>query len=78
MSLPLDLGHGAPAGELQHVTWIKSSYSGPTGGNCVEAAALPDGVVAVRDSKAPGGPALVFAAAAWGAFVGGVRRDATG
>jgi hypothetical protein len=77
MSLPLDLGHGVPAGELQPVTWIKSSYSGPTGGNCVEAAALPDGGVAVRDSKAPGGPALVFTAAAWGAFVGGVQGDAT-
>jgi hypothetical protein len=71
-------GHGASATEFQHVTWIKSSHSGPTGGNCVEAAALPDGEVAVRDSKAPGGPALVFAVAAWGAFVGGVRRDATG
>ena len=78
MSVPLDPGHSAPAGELQHVTWIKSSYSGPTGGNCVEAAALPDSAVAVRDSKVPGGPALVFAAAAGGAFVGGVRRDATG
>ena len=78
MSRPLVPGHGAPATEFQHVTWVKSSYSGPTGGNCLEAAALPDGEVAVRDSKAPGGPALVFAAAAWGAFVGGVRRDATG
>jgi Domain of unknown function (DUF397) len=71
------LAYGAPATELPPVTWIKSSYSGPTGGNCVEAAALPDGEVAVRDSKTPGGPALVFAAAAWGAFVGGVRGDAT-
>ena len=64
--------------ELQVVRWRKSSFSGPTGGNCVETAALPDGEVAVRDSKVPGGPALVFRAAAWGAFVGGVRRDATG
>jgi Domain of unknown function (DUF397) len=72
------LAYGAPATELPPVTWIKSSYSGPTGGNCVEAAALPDGAVAVRDSKAPDGAALMFAAAAWGAFVSGVRRDATG
>ena len=72
------LAYGAPATELPPVTWIKSSYSGPTGGNCVEAAALPDGKVAVRDSKAPGGPALRFVAAAWGAFVSGVQRDATG
>jgi uncharacterized protein DUF397 len=78
MSRLLVPGHSAPATELQHVTWIKSSYSGPTGGNCLEAAALPDGEVAVRDSKAPRGPALVFEAAAWGTFVGGVRGDATG
>ncbi|HEY2519594.1 MAG TPA: DUF397 domain-containing protein [Streptosporangiaceae bacterium] len=71
-------GNGVPATELQYVTWIKSSHSGPTGGNCVETAALPDGQVAVRDSKVPGGPALVFRAAAWGAFVSGVRRHPTG
>jgi hypothetical protein len=69
MSLPADLGH---------VTWIKSSHSGPTGGNCVETAAVPGGEVAVRDSKVPGGPALVFPAAAWGAFVAGLRRAAAG
>jgi hypothetical protein len=71
-------GHSAPVSELPHVAWIKSSHSGPTGGNCVEAAVLPDGEVAVRDSKAPGGAALVFAAAAWDAFVSGARRDAAG
>ncbi|HWG15610.1 MAG TPA: DUF397 domain-containing protein [Streptosporangiaceae bacterium] len=65
--------NGAPATELAHVTWIKSSYSGPTGGNCVETAALPDGGVAVRNSRLPAGPALVFTAAAWDAFTGGVR-----
>ena len=70
--------NGTPAAELQRVTWIKSSHSGPTGGNCVETAALPDGEVAVRDSKVTGGPALVFRAAAWGAFVSGVRRGTTG
>ena len=78
MSRPVDPGNGTPAAGLQDVTWIKSSHSGPTGGNCVETAALPDGAVAVRDSKVPGGPALVFPAAAWGAFVGDIRRDATG
>jgi uncharacterized protein DUF397 len=76
MSRLLAPDHGQPATEFQHVTWIKSSHSGPTGGNCVETAALPDGEVAVRDSKVPGGPALVFSAAAWGAFVGDVRGDA--
>jgi len=78
MSRLLIPGHGAPAPEGEPVTWIKSSYSGPTGGNCVETAALPDGGVAVRDSRVPAGPALVFSAVAWGAFVGAVRSDATG
>ncbi|MFE0425331.1 DUF397 domain-containing protein [Streptomyces sp. NPDC058953] len=48
--------------------WRKSSYSGSDGGSCVEVA---DGypVVPVRDSKVPSGPALVFPAPAWTAFV---------
>ena len=78
MSRPLTPSHGAPASEAEFVTWIKSSYSGPTGGNCVETAALPGGGMAVRDSQVPAGPALVFSAAAWGAFVGDVRSDVTG
>jgi Domain of unknown function (DUF397) len=45
--------------------WIKSSYSGPTGANCVEVAALGDGQVSVRDSWQPGGPVLVFAGRDW-------------
>jgi hypothetical protein len=73
MSRPGSPRHGAPATELQHVTWIKSSYSGPTGGNCLETAARPDGGVAVRNSRLPTGPALVFTAAAWDAFIAGVR-----
>jgi hypothetical protein len=59
------------ASELQGVTWVKSRHSGPTGGNCVETAFLPDGAVAVRNSRHPGGPALVFTAAEWDAFIGG-------
>jgi hypothetical protein len=65
--------NGTPGAELAHVTWIKSSYSGPTGGNCVEMAVLPDGGVAVRNSRFPSRSALVFTAAEWDAFVGGVR-----
>jgi hypothetical protein len=53
--------------------WRKSSYSGGNGGNCVEVAAtLPD-AVAVRDSKDPGGPKLVFTPAAWAAFTASLR-----
>jgi hypothetical protein len=40
-------------------TWRKSTYSNGSGGNCVEVADLPDGR-AVRDSKHPQGPILVF------------------
>ena len=53
--------------------WIKSSYSGPTGGNCVEVAFLAGGGVAVRNSRDAGGPELVFTGAEWDAFVRGAR-----
>lgn len=53
--------------------WIKSSYSGPTGGNCVEVAFLRGRQVAIRNSRHPEGPALVFTPAEWTAFLGGVR-----
>lgn len=52
-------------------TFRKSSYSQPTGGNCVEVADLSDGA-AVRDSKRPEAGHLVFPAAEWRAFLGGV------
>jgi hypothetical protein len=55
------------------VAWRKSRRSGPQGGNCVEVARLADGQVAVRNSRHCDGPALVFAAAEWAAFVGGAR-----
>lgn len=48
--------------------WFKSSYSNDQGGACVEGARLADGSMAVRDSKDPHGPALLFAASAWRAF----------
>ncbi|MER5769833.1 DUF397 domain-containing protein [Streptomyces sp. NPDC001985] len=48
--------------------WFKSSYSGGTGNNCVEVAALT-GRVGVRDSKVRSGPALVVGSAAWASFV---------
>jgi hypothetical protein len=54
-------------------TWIKSSHSGPTGGNCVEVAFLADGDVAMRNSRHPDGPGLVFTRAEWAAFLGGAR-----
>ncbi|HVT66704.1 MAG TPA: DUF397 domain-containing protein [Trebonia sp.] len=71
-----ELRNGMPAAELSAMTgvrWVKSSSSGPTGGNCVEVAFLADGQVAVRNSRQPAGPALLFTAAEWAAFVGGAR-----
>ncbi len=54
-------------------TWRKSSYSGAGGGtgtdDCLEVADHIPGLVPVRDSKNPHGPALVFPTPAWAAFV---------
>ena len=52
--------------------WYKSSYSGGGQGDCLEVA-RGHADVPVRDSKAIGGPTLVFSAAGWTAFVGAVR-----
>lgn len=49
--------------------WRKSSYSNPSGGDCVEVADNIPGVVPVRDSKNPHGPALAIPARAWAAFI---------
>ena len=61
------------AGQLADAVWRKSIRSGPTGGNCVEVAFLPAGEVALRNSRHPDGPALVFTRAEWDAFLGGAR-----
>lgn len=63
---------GIAASELGRIRWRKSHYSSPQG-NCVEVAALPGGLVAIRDSRQPSGPALVFARREWAAFTGTVR-----
>ena len=57
----------------QAAAWRKSSYSNPSG-NCLEAAELAGGV-ALRDSRFPDGPALVFTDATWDAFLRGVKRQ---
>jgi hypothetical protein len=55
------------------LSWTKSSLSF-SNSNCVEVAGMPDGGVAVRDSKHPEGPVLRFTPSEWDAFVGGVRN----
>ena len=59
--------------DLSVAAWKKSSHSGANGGNCVEVASNLPGVIAVRDSKNPDGPKLLFTPAEWQAFISGVR-----
>ncbi|GII80988.1 hypothetical protein Sru01_59700 [Sphaerisporangium rufum] len=62
--------------DLSTAKWRKSSWSSGDGGQCVEVAGNLPGVIAVRDSKNPGGPALVVSPAEWRAFVQAVRPGA--
>ncbi|URN12028.1 DUF397 domain-containing protein [Streptomyces radiopugnans] len=64
----MSTNHGPSA-----AAWRKSSYSNGEGGACVEVADGFPGVIPVRDSKAPEGPALVFPNADWSAFVTAVK-----
>ncbi|MBT2397701.1 DUF397 domain-containing protein [Streptomyces sp. ISL-100] len=57
------------------VSWRKSSYSGASEGNCLEVADGLVGIMPVRDSKIPSGPALAFGATAWSSFVSAVKDD---
>jgi Domain of unknown function (DUF397) len=60
MNGPAEVVNGMPASALVGVDWRKSARSGPQG-NCVEFAALPDGAhVAMRNSRHPAGPALLY------------------
>lgn len=57
---------------MASVTWRTSSHSNDIDA-CIEVAGLAGGGWAVRDSKDPRGAVLMFTAAEWTAFVGGVR-----
>ncbi|MEV6321812.1 DUF397 domain-containing protein [Nocardia sp. NPDC051787] len=59
--------------DLSRASWFKSSRSNDNR-DCVEVAYLDGGMVGVRDSKNPSGPALVFRPSEWDAFTAGVQN----
>ncbi len=60
------------AADQPAVQWRTSSFSGDNGA-CVQVAALPDGTVAVRDSKTPDAGTLVFTRAEIRAWIQGAQ-----
>ncbi|MEU6403264.1 DUF397 domain-containing protein [Streptomyces sp. NPDC046985] len=63
--------------DLHGARWLRSSYS--TGANnCVETARPSSGsgagLLAVRDSKHPAGPALLFSPESWSGFTAALSR----
>ncbi|MGV9337815.1 DUF397 domain-containing protein [Streptomyces sp. NPDC003688] len=56
--------------------WRKSTYSGGSGGNCLEVADAHPTLIPVRDSKNPHGPKLLLRPDAWSAFVENLKAPA--
>ncbi|MDH6134240.1 hypothetical protein P3T37_003642 [Kitasatospora sp. MAA4] len=63
--------------DLSGASWRKSSFS-TNGGECIEVADGFPGVMPVRDSKDPQGPALVFPAVSFASFVAAVKSGEFG
>ncbi|MEV6981880.1 DUF397 domain-containing protein [Sphaerisporangium sp. NPDC051017] len=60
--------------DVSAAVWRKSSRSSDNGGQCVEVAGNLRGGVAVRDSKNPHGPVLLFTTGEWQAFLSGLKQ----
>lgn len=65
--------NGMASNELHDAVWKKSRHSNSQG-TCVEFARLPDGEVAVRNSRFPEGPALIYTCAEIAALLRGVKE----
>jgi hypothetical protein len=63
--------------DVSQLTWFKSSRSSANG-QCVESARLPGGGMAVRDSKRPDSPVLLFSADEWRTFTEGMMLGESG
>lgn len=63
--------------DLSGAKWFKSSYSGG-GEECVEVTFIERGIVGVRDSKNPSGPALVFSSDEWSRFTASLAQEQLG
>ena len=69
----MQVTRGVRASQLPMARWRKSQASNPSGA-CVEVAELPGGVIAVRDSRDPAGPALLYTRGEVARFLTGVKN----
>ena len=69
----MQLANGIPADQLSVGRWRKSRARNPSG-CCGEVARLAGGAVAVRNSRDPRGPALIYTRAEVAAFLAGVKN----
>ena len=72
MADQIEIHNGMSATDLAGVAWRKSKRSGAVG-NCVEVARLANGDIAVRNSRFPDGPALIYTQAEINALILGIK-----
>ncbi len=65
------------AADSSRAAWRTSSHSGANG-DCVQVARPASGVIAVRDSRDPGGSRLAFSSGRWAAFTASLKKPAAG